>query len=124
MRMKRSRIKTYYLKEHRAEKNRECSIVTVYGDPTAFRGEVWPAGGKLQAEQYGERLSYIRNVKVEGDYTIQSDADGVLHYVFADGTDFVESHGLCLYVGKDADPDYKIIAIKPYKPLRLEAEKL
>lgn len=124
MRLKRSRVKAYYLKEHRTEKDRERNAVTVYGNPKMFYGEVWPAAGKVQAEQYGEKLSYVRNVKIEGNYTIRTDEKGVSHYVFPGGLDVVESHGLCLYVSRDDKPDYKIISIKPYKPLRLEAVKL
>lgn len=124
MRLKQSRVKTYYLKEHRVEKDNERNAVTVYGEPIKFTGETWPAGGKVQAEQYGEHLSYIRNVKIEGNYTIRADGKGIVHYIFPGGLDVAESHGLCLYVDKDAAPDYKIISIKPYRSLRLEAEKL
>lgn len=82
----------------------------------------WPAGGKLQAEIYGQRLNYIRNCKVDGAYTIE-DEDGILQYKF-DKFTFKEGDGVCIYVGKDVKPDHKIIAIKPYKPLYMELEKI
>ena len=78
----------------------------------------------MQAQQYGERLNYIRNMRISGKYEIKPDEKGRLHYILEDGTDIQESDGICLFVGKDATPDYKIISIKPYSILRLEVEKL
>lgn len=122
--MKRSRVKTYYAKKQTIEKDRERNAITVYAESMRFSGEVWPAGGKIQAEMYGERLSYIQNVKIEGNYSIQADEKGVLHYVFSNNLEVAEGYGMCLYVDKDSTPDYRIISIKPYKPLRLEVEKI
>lgn len=124
MRLKRSRLKTYYHKTAKIEKDREGGTSETYGSALSFSGEVWPAGGKVQAEMYGNRLSYIRNIRIDGEYTIQADKKGVLHYVYPNGLDIVEKDGLCLYVGPDADPDYRIISIKPERFLRLEAEKI
>lgn len=124
MRLRQSRIKTYYAKKTKTVKDKEGSTYTEYESSVSFRGEVWPAGGKVQAEMYGERLSYIRNLRIEGEYTMSADEKGVIHYVFADGLDIKENDGLCLYVGKDSKPDYKILAIKPFTPIRLECEKL
>jgi len=84
---------------------------------------VWPAGGKLQAEIYGQRLNYICNCKVDGAYTIENDEDGTLRYKF-NGFGLKEGDGICIYAGEDSKPDYKIIAIKPYKPLYMEVEKI
>ena len=112
MRMKRSRLKQYYLRSKKVIKDNEGSTWVEYAEPVAFMGEVWAASGKVQAEIYGERLSYIRNVRVDGSY------------VFQDGLDIVESDGVCLYVSGDADPDYKVLSIKPCKPLRMECVKL
>lgn len=122
--MKRSRVKTYYAKKQTIKKDRERNVITVYAEPMKFSGEVWPAGGKIQAEMYGERLSYIQNVKIEGNYSIQADEKGVLHYVFSNNLEVAEGYGMCLYVDKNSTPDYRIISIKPYKPLRLEVEKI
>lgn len=124
MRLKRSRVKKYYHKTKTIRKNSEGGTHEEYGAAAVFSGEVWPASGKVQAEMYGERLSYIRNVKIEGKYVITTDRKKQPHYVFPDGLDITESDGLCLYVPPEAEPDYRIIAIKPFTPLRLEAEKL
>lgn len=124
MRMKRSRLKQYYLRSKNMVKDNEGSTSIEYADPIAFTGEVWAASGKVQAEIYGEKLSYIRNVRVNGNYVITTDRKGVVHYVFPEGLDIVESDGVCLYVSGDADPDYKVLSIRTYKPLRMECIKL
>lgn len=122
MRLKRSRMRTYYLKPRSSHKDAEGGVYEDYGIAHSFQGEVWPASGKVQAEMYGERLSYIRNVRIAGRYVITVDRKGKVHYVYPDGLDVTESDGLCLY--SEDKPDYKIISVKPYNPLRLEAEKI
>lgn len=112
------------MKTAQKKKDNELNAYTEYLEPVTFKGTVWPGGGKVQAELYGNRLSYIRNIKVEGRYYITTDRKGTIHYVFPSGLDLVENDGLCLYVSADSEPDYKIIAVKPYDPLRLECERL
>ena len=63
-------------------------------------------------------------MRIKGDYTTEIDNQGKLHYIYPDGLDVVEGAGLCLYVSSEEEPDYKIIAIKPYTPLCMECEKL
>lgn len=89
-----------------------------------FRAEEWPAGGKLQAEMYGLRLPSIRNLRMEGDYTEVSSSVCRIGYQLEGGPLFCAGDGLCLFVSPDAEPDYKIIAIYPYRFLTLEVEKL
>ena len=124
MRMKQSRIKTYFLRKAITVKDGEGCTSIDYSKAIAFQGECWPAGGKVQAKLYGNRLSYIRNVKVDGRYNVTSDEKGMSHYIFENGLDIIENDGVCLYVSKDAIPDYKIISIKPYQPLVLEVERI
>lgn len=124
MRMKRSRKATYHLKTRESKKGNEGNSFVAYGAARPFIGEVWPASGKVQAEIYGERLSYVRNVRIEGKYVITTDRNGVVHYVYSDGLDVVENDGVCLYVPADEVPDYKVLSIKPYEPLRMECIKL
>lgn len=123
MRIKQSRLKTYYHKVRMAAKDNEGNTTDIYpNNPSAFQAEIWAASGKLQSEIYGQRLNYIQNCKVEGTYTIKTEKGRVL-YEF-DGFSMQESDGICVYIDKDMNPDYKIISIKPYQPLRLELEKI
>ena len=124
MRMRRNRIQTYYHKKRIITKDSEGSTSEEYGTASSISGESWPASGKVQAEQYGQRLSYIRNVRLNGKYKIQTDEKGNPHYIFEDGTDLQESDGICLYAGQDQNPDYKIISIKPERFLTLEVERI
>jgi hypothetical protein len=105
------------------KKDNEGNSYTEYGESKPITAEVWPAGGKLQAEMYGQRLSYIRNCHVDGEYKIQTDVKGKVSYLF--GTQVIrEGDGICLDVPGESDPDYKIIAIRPYNNLYMELEKL
>ena len=122
--MRRSRIETYYHRKRIVKKDSEGSTSEEYGTASSISGESWPASGKVQAEQYGQRLNYIRNMRINGKYKIQTDSKGNTHYILEDGTDIQESDGICLYTGKDQKPDYKIISIKPYRFLTIEVEKI
>lgn len=122
--MKRSRKNRFYLRSRENQKDSEGSTYISYADAVPFTGEIWQGGGKVQAEIYGEKLSYVRNIRVDGRYVITTDRSGITHYVYADGLDIVESDGLCLYVGAESGPDYKVNAIKPHRQLVLEALKL
>lgn len=124
MRLKRNRLKQYHHRPAAQVKDGEGNSYAEYGAATIFDGEVWPASGKVQAEMYGDRLSYIRNIRIDGKYVITTDRKGKEHYVFPDGLDVTENDGMCLYVSGETEPDYKIISIKPYRFLRLEAEKI
>lgn len=124
MRMRRNRVKIYYHKKKMVKKDSEGSTSEEYGTASSISGESWPASGKVQAEQYGQRLNYIRNMRINGKYKIQTDSKGNTHYILEDGTDIQELDGICLYTGKDQKPDYKIISIKPYRFLTIEVEKI
>lgn len=73
MRLRRSRTETYYHKKRIVEKDREGSTRESYGTASSVEGESWPASGKVQAQQYGERLNYIRNVRISGKYEVKPD---------------------------------------------------
>lgn len=88
-----------------------------------FQAEEWPAGGKVQAEMYGLRLPGIRNLRMEGDYTEVSADFRQVGYRIEEGPLFCAGDGICLFVSPDAEPDYKIVAVYPYRFLTLEVEK-
>ena len=122
MRQKRSRLRKYYHRGAIPKKNNKGSSYIEYGDPVAFTAEEWPAGGKLQAEMYGQRLPNIRNLRVTGDYC-EVFSSGESHgYQIENGPFFQAGDGVCLYVGPGDEPDYKIVAVYPYRLLTLEAE--
>lgn len=124
MRIKRSRLEEYHWRKRIPKKDNEGSSYEEWEAAVSFKGESWPASGKVQAQQYGERLSCIRNMKIDGKYNIETDEKGMVSYNFGNGLRIMENDGICLYVGEKQKPDYKIISIKPYNPLRLELERI
>ena len=124
MRLRRSRLEEFFHKKMTVKKDKEGSTSEEYGAASSVTGESWPASGKVQAEQYGQRLNYIRNIRIQGNYKIQTDGKSRLHYILEDGTNIEERDGICLYVAADQLPDYRIISIKPYRFLTIEVEKI
>ncbi|MGN8654185.1 hypothetical protein ACTNEQ_05030 [Blautia obeum] len=124
MRLRRNRIDTFYHKKRVVTKDSEGGTRETYGAATPLEGESWPASGRTQALQYGQKLSYIRNVRLSDSYQIKSDDKGRNVYVFENGAEIQELDGMCILVYGDMEPDYKIVAIKPYQHLLLEVEKL
>lgn len=58
-----------------------------------LRGNVQPAGGRLMAEMYGERLAYMLTMYVEPTVFIP------------------EASFACIY---KSEPDYKVVAVRPW----------
>lgn len=98
--------KTYYLKKKTIIEDNEGGKYQEYSEPIEIQANIYPASGKLQAEIYGERLNYILNMLYDGQESIN------------------EGDGICVYVSKDNEPDYKIISIKRYRHLFIELEKI
>lgn len=123
MRLKRNRLKQYHHRAAVPVKDNEGNSYIEYGEAKPITAEVWPAGGKLQAEMYGQKLSYIRNCRIDGAYTVETDEKGRVSYLF-DTQAIREGDGVCIDVPATSNPDYKIIAIRPYRCLYMELEKL
>jgi len=97
--------KTYYLKKKTIIEDNEGGKYPGYSEPIEIKANISPANGKLQAVIYGLRLIYILNLVYDGSVQL------------------VEGDGICVYVSKDSEPDYKIISIKRYSHLVIELEK-
>ena len=124
MRLKQSRLKQYHHRAAIPKKTGEGGSYVEYAKAVSFKAEEWPAGGKIQSERYGIRLPNIRNMRVEGDYCEMYAIEGTLGYSVVDGPTFAVNDGICLHVASDSEPDYRIIAIYPYRFLTLEVEKI
>ena len=123
MRLKRNRLKTYSHRSAISKKDNEGNSYVEYGLPSSFEAEVWPGGGKLQAEMYGQRLQYIRNCRISAEYEVIADEKGRVSYRIGSMM-LQEGDGICLNVPGDHEPDYRIIAIRPYRYLTLEVERI
>ena len=122
MRMKHSRKIKIFLRNRNITKDSEGVPIISYEEPIEMTGETWPAGSKLQVATYGDRINSIHNVRIEGKYSVIAQ-NNAQKYVF-DAFTLQEGDGVHLFADKDAEPDYKIVCIKPYKPLYMEVEKL
>ena len=122
MRLKRNRLMTIHHRKAKTEKDSEGHVNVVYGSAVQLQAEMWPAGGKLQAEMYGIRLPNIRNLRVDGKYQ-EVCRDGETCFLLEDGTVISAKDGICLYSRADEDPDYEVVAIRPYTYLTLEVER-
>ncbi|NWL87556.1 hypothetical protein DMN77_08055 [Paenibacillus sp. 79R4] len=85
-------------------------------DSLKIKGNLQPAGGKVMAEQYGERLGYImvmyceftpESLKILEEYNSQK-----------------KGFGACVYAPHDSEPDYKIVAIRGWRHVVIELEKV
>lgn len=123
MRLRRSRLGMYHHRAAIPKKDSEGSSYMEYGPAVSFQAEEWPAGGKVQAEMYGQRLPNIRNIRIQGTYQEVPGA-GKVSYAITNGPVISANDGICLGVGGDVEPDYKVVAMYPYRFLTLEVEKL
>lgn len=121
MRLKRNRLHQYHHRQAISKRDREGGNYTEYGTALPFAAEMWPGGGKVQAEMYGIRLPNIRNLRIQGKYR-EVDSNGKLSYTLDNGITITANDGICIY--SESEPDYKVVAIYPYSFLTLEVEKL
>ena len=100
-------MKNYHLRRRKTGKDSEGGSIVRYEEAVEIKATIWPASGRVQAELYGERLTYIKNMEYGGAEAMQ------------------EGDGICVFVGPEAGPDYKIISIKPeYSPKVMELERI
>ena len=120
--MKRTRIQAVSLRNRLVMKDGEGVPVISWGEAVQMRAEVWPAGGQLQMQMYGDKVNDMKNVRIEGAFSIVPEAKH-LAFVFRDFT-LREGDGLCIYVDASEAPDYRIRSITPYHPLKMEVERI
>lgn len=124
MRLKRSRLNKYWHKAAIQKKDGEGNTYMEYGEAAPFSAEMWPGGGEVQEKMYGTRLPNIRNLRIDGKYEEIPGASGKIRYRLSCGAEITVNDGICIYSKETAEPDYKVVAIYPYRFLTLEVEKL
>jgi hypothetical protein len=119
MRLRQDRITELGHRKRTVVKSSEGTPKTVYGDMAMVDGYSWSAGGQVQAEQYGDTLPYVRNVRLASAYK-EEVQDGVMHYILlADGVDIVE-RDLLIIDGLE----YEIRCIRPDRHLYMEVVRI
>ena len=125
MRLKQNRLKTFHHRAAVPAKDSEGSGFVEYAQAVSFLAEDWPGGGKLQAQMYGIRLPNIRNLRIQGSYAETNRiSDGALAFQVQGGPLIKVNDGICLFVSAESEPDYRVVAIYPYRFLTLEVEKI
>ena len=124
MRLRRSRLQQFFHRAAIPKKDSEGNSYVEYGPATPFDAESWPGGGKIQAAMYGVRLPNIRNCRLQEKYEEVRTGSGKLVYRTQDELEFTVGDGICLYSGEQGEPDYRIVAIYPYRFLTMEVERI
>lgn len=101
MRLMKRDLRTVYLKRINPNntQDEEGNDQVNYLAPIALEMNVQSASGAVNARIYGSKLSSMKSCKYQGDE-------------LKEGKD--ENSGVCVYVDKDGNPDYKINSIQPY----------
>lgn len=99
MRKKLPTRKKYYLKRRSVTKTAEGSPVVTWGEAIEIDATIWAASGSVQAQMFGEHLSYIENMEYEGTEVIN------------------ENDGICVFVSAEDEPDYFVKSVnEDYSP--------
>ena len=99
MRLMKRDLITVYLRRATITQDEEFNDVIAWESPIALEMNVQSASGAVNATIYGSKLSSMKSCKYQGDE-------------LKEGRD--ENSGICVYVDKDGNPDYKINSIQPY----------
>lgn len=100
MRLRKRDLMTVYLKKRIPSQDDEGNEVIDYSNnPTRLDMNIQSAGGQVMAQIYGESLPYVKTCKYQGDQLKVGQN---------------EKDGICMYVSKDKDPDYEVVAIQPF----------
>lgn len=123
-RLKQTRVRPFYVRPRIVTKDQEGVPITTWGTAVEIKGEVWPATDRRVVETYGDRISGIQSVWLEGQYMLQYD-NGVNKVLLRDPNYLMAlGDGICLEAGPTDEPDYQVISFTPYRLLRMEIERL
>lgn len=100
MRLRKRDLTTVYLKRREITLDEEAEeIITYPFDPIELSMNVQAASGTINAQIYGNKLETMKACKYQGDKINESQN---------------ELDGICVYVGKDEEPDFTIKSIQTF----------
>lgn len=100
MRLRERDLQIVYLKKRKVTHDEEAEeIITYPFDPIELSMNVQAASGTVNAQIYGSKLETMKACKYQGD-TINETQN--------------ELDGVCVYVGKDEEPDFTIKSIQTF----------
>ena len=100
MKLRERDMQTVYLKKREVILDEEATeIITYPFEPIELRMNVQAASGTVNAQIYGSKLETMKACKYQGDKINESQN---------------ELDGICVYVGKDEEPDFTIKSIQTF----------
>lgn len=100
MRLLKNNLQTVYLKKRKVTHDEEAEeIITYPFEPIELQMNVQAASGTVNAQIYGSKLETMKACKYQGDKISESQN---------------ELDGICVYVGKDEEPDFTIKSIQTF----------
>jgi hypothetical protein len=107
MRAIREREKTtVYIRKPAYGDDAYGDVVISWGDPLPARAQHQPMSGGTEARVYGESLRYMRMLFYDGPVSI------------------AEGDGVCVFVGADEWPDYRVHAVQDWPIPRYDLKRI
>jgi len=100
MRLSKRSLKTVYLKKRKVELDDEATEIVSYPEePIELKMNVQAASGTVNAQIYGSTLAIMKACKYQGNLINEAEN---------------ELDGICVYVDKAENPDFKIVSIQTF----------
>ncbi|WFA10335.1 hypothetical protein [Tissierella sp. Yu-01] len=107
MRLRQRDLKEYIVKKHGSFKEPDGTKFTGYEqEGQIVKAKIQPAGGKNLSEMYGLRLANMQTMLME-DSVLAREMDIQFNSE-------KQQYGVCVYRNAEQDPDFKIVAIRPW----------
>lgn len=122
-RLKLTRLQTFYVRQRIVSRDNEGVQVVSWGPAIELKGEVWPANDRRSIESYGDRITGIQSVWLQGQYMLTYES-GVSKVLLRDQNYLLSlGDGICFEAGPEDEPDYQVLSFTPYGLLKLEIER-
>lgn len=122
-RLKLTRLQTFYVRQRQVSRDNEGVQVISWGPAIKLKGEVWPASDRRSIESYGDRITGIQSVWLQGQYMLTYES-GVSKVLLRDQNYLLSlGDGICFEAGPEDEPDYQVLSFTPYGLLKLEIER-
>lgn len=122
-RLKLTRLQTFYIRQRQVSRDNEGVQVISWGPAIKLKGEVWPASDRRSIESYGDRITGIQSVWLQGQYMLTYES-GVSKVLLRDQNYLLSlGDGICFEAGPEDEPDYQVLSFTPYGLLKLEIER-
>lgn len=107
MRLRQRDLKPYIVKKYGTFKEDDGTKITGYEeDGQEVKAKISPAGGKMLSEIYGLKLANMQTMLMEDTESVRE--------LDVEFNSKKQQYGVCVYRKAKQDPDFKIVAIRPW----------